>query len=75
MASLLYSIVNLIDGFIEFKILRKLLGLILFSSTEISQLSRKPLQFSKITFRKSSPNLFLQRSKYVNSKNPNVRFA
>ena len=48
MASLLYSIVNSINGFTkfkEFKILSKSLGLILFSSNGVSQSLRKQLEF------------------------------
>ena len=46
MATLLYSIVNWINGFIEFRILSKSLGLALFFSNRVS--SRKQLQFLKI---------------------------
>ena len=65
MAFLLYSIVNWIDGFTEFNILCKSLGLILFSSNKVSQSSRKRPQFYftpvKVKFPKSFSNLFLQR--------------
>ena len=54
MASLFYSMVNRIDGFIEFKMRNKSLGLILFFSNRVSQSSRKRLQLSKITFPKPS---------------------
>ena len=62
MASLLYSIVTWIDGFTEFKILSKSLGLILLSSKRVSQSSRKRLQFSKIKFPQPSSNLSLQKT-------------